>query len=144
MVVNFAENSVSGEHGGLKFLKDLPVDAFKGIMSADNLYIHEEKIVVDLIEEYLKHRDELPMLDEENPMKDWSNLTEEEKTKRTEEEKKHKEEETKKKEEENKKEADEFAKLDELGKIQSTWRKKIDDVHHKALDRLAVKRLGKA
>ncbi len=38
MVVNFAEKSVSGE-GGLKFLKDLPVDAFKGIVSADNLYI---------------------------------------------------------------------------------------------------------
>lgn len=45
MVVNFADKSVSGDIG-LKFLKDLPFDAFKGIVEADNLYIKDEKIVV--------------------------------------------------------------------------------------------------
>jgi len=45
-------------------------------------------IVVTLIEEYIKHRDTLPLLDEEKPVKDLSILTEEEKKKREEEEKK--------------------------------------------------------
>ncbi len=84
------------------------------------------------------------MLDEENPLKDWSNLTEEERKKREEEETKKKEEEKKKSEEEVKKQADEFAKLDELGKIQATWRKKVEDTHNKSLDRLKLKRLTKA
>lgn len=66
---------------------------------------------------YLKHRDHLPVLDEDNPMKNWANLTEEERKKREEEETKAKEEEAKKKEEEDKKEKDEFDKLDDLGKI---------------------------
>lgn len=113
--MNFAE--ISKNEQGTIFLKDLPVDSFKSIVSADNLYIQDEKIVVDLIEEYLKHRDDLPLLDEENPLKDWSNLTEEEKTKRLEEEKKQQEEEKKKSDEEEKKAADEFGKLDDLGKI---------------------------
>lgn len=71
-----------------------------------------------MIENYLKHREGLPLLDEENPLKDWSNLTEEEKNKRLEEEKKKHEEEKKAKDEEEKKANDEFAKLDDLGKIQ--------------------------
>lgn len=81
------------------------------------MYILDEKIVVDLISGYLKHRDGLPPLDEDNPLKDWSNLTEEEKKKRKEEEDKKSEEEKKKHDEEEKKQADEYAKLDELGKI---------------------------
>lgn len=100
--------------------------------------------MVDLIEGYLKHREGLPLLDEENPLKDWSNLTQEEKDKRLAEEAKLKEEEKKKKDEEEKKQADEFAKLDDLGKIQHKWRKKVEDTHGKALERLTVKRLTKA
>ena len=47
-----------------------------------------EKIIVTLIEDYLKHREALPKLEEELPKKDYSILTEEEKKKREEEEKK--------------------------------------------------------
>lgn len=77
-------------------------------------------------------------------MRDWSNLTVEEKAKREEEEKKKGEEEKKAKDEEEKKELDEFNKLDDLGKIQHKWRKKVQDIHNKALERLTVKRLTKA
>ena len=111
--MNFAEI----KEKGIDFLMDLPVDSFKELCSADNLYIEQEKIVVDLIERYLKHREGLPLLDEENPMKDWSNLTEEERKKRQEEEGKKAEEAKKAKEEEEKKEADKFNALDELGKV---------------------------
>lgn len=122
---------------------DLPENAFRSLCSADNLYIMDEQIVVDLIVKYLKHRDDLPILDEDNPMKNWSNLTEEEKKKREEEEAKAKEEEKKAKDEEDKKEADEYAKLDDLGKIQHNWDKKVKEIHDKATDRLARKRLNK-
>ena len=80
MVMNFAE--ISSDEKGLQFLRDLPAEAFKSICEADNLYIEDEKIVVDLISGYLKHREGLPILDEDNPMKNWSNLTEEEVKKR--------------------------------------------------------------
>ena len=58
---------------------------------------------MELIENYLKHREALPLLDEENPLKDWSNLTQEEKDKRLVEETKKKEEEKKQTDEEEKK-----------------------------------------
>lgn len=137
-------DKVSQDEKGLQFLRDLPAEAFRSVCEADNLYIQDEKIVVDLISGYLKHREGLPILDEENPLKDWSNLTEEEKKKREEEEQKKKDEEKKAHDEEEKKLADEFAKLDELGKIQATWAKKVDAIHHGSTDRLAVKRLTKA
>lgn len=142
MVINFAEVSKSDK--GVSFLRDLPAEAFRSLLAADNLYITDEKIIVDLIEDYLKHRNGLPLLDEENPAKDWSMLTEEEKKKRQEEENKKVEEEKKKDAEEEKKAADEYAKLDELGKIQHNWNKKVDGVHHASTDRLALKRLTKA
>jgi hypothetical protein len=141
-VVHF--DKVSQDEKGLQFLRELPAEAFRSVCEADNLYIQDEKIVVDLISGYLKHREGLPILDEENPLKDWSNLTEEEKKKREEEEQKKKEEEKKAQDEEEKKHADEFAKLDDLGKIQATWAKKVDGIHHGSTDRLAVKRLTKA
>ena len=108
---------ISKQDKGLQFLMDLPEKAFRSLLSSDTLYITDEQIVVDLIVKYLKNRDMLPILDEDNPMKNWTNLTEEERKKREEEDAKAKEEEAKKKEEENKKEAEEFAKLDDLGKI---------------------------
>jgi len=140
--MNFAE--IAQKDKGTEFLKELPFDQFRSLCAADNLYIEEEKIVVDLIEGYLKHRENLPLLDEENPLKDWSNLTQAEKDKRLEEEAKHKEEEKKQKDEEEKKENEEFAKLDDLGKIQHKWRKKVIEIENKAKERLAVKRLTKA
>jgi len=141
LVMHFTE--ISGQDKGMQFLMDLPENAFRSLCSADNLYITDEQIVVDLIVKYLKYRDDLPILDEDNPMKNWTNLTEEEKKKREEEEAKQKEEEKKKHEEEEKKEADEFAKLDDLGKIQHTWNKKVQEIHDKAHDALAKKRLNK-
>eukprot|EP00347_Sterkiella_histriomuscorum_P004984 403358342 len=144
IVMNFSDITQKSDGKGTDFLKELPVDSFKSLCGADNLYIQEEKIVVDLIEAYMKHRENLPLLDEENPLKDWSNLTQEEKDKRLVEETKKKEEEKKKHDEEEKKQADEFAKLDELGKIQHKWKKKVNEVHVKALERLTVKRLTKA
>jgi len=73
--MNFADINHKEDGKGSEFLKVLPVDSFRSLCVADNLYIEEEKIVVDLIEGYIKHRDPLPLLDEENPLKDWSNLT---------------------------------------------------------------------
>jgi DNA-directed RNA polymerase len=122
---------------------DLPEKAFRSLISADNLYITDEQIVVDLIVKYLKHRDHLPILDEDNPMKNWDNLTEEERKKREEEDAKAKEEETKLKEAEAAKEKEEFDKLDDLGKIQFTWNKKVQEIHHEATDALSLKRLNK-
>lgn len=129
---------------GIEFIKELPIEQFIALCSADNLYIQDEKIVVDLIETYIHARDDLPLLTEEDPSKNWSHLREDEKTKRLEEEKKGQEEEKKKQDEEAKKQADEFAKLDELGKIQSKWRKRVEESHTKALERLTMRRLTKA
>lgn len=115
MVINFAE--ICKEQKGIEFLRDLPYEAFREICDSDSLYILDEKIVVELIIDYLKHRDTLPLLDEEDPMKNLSNLTKEERDKRAEEEKKRQEEEKKKEEEEKKAEETKFAALDELGKV---------------------------
>lgn len=122
---------------------DLPADAFTSIASADNLYITEESIIIKLVRDYLEHRKELPLLDEENPKKDWTNLNEEEIKKRKEDEAKEKEEENKKIEAAKKAADDEYNKLDDLGKIQHNWNKKVEEIHTKASDRLALKRLSK-
>jgi hypothetical protein len=113
IVRNFADV----KNKGIEFLLDLPAEAFTRLCAADNLYIEQEKVVVDLIEQYLKRREGLPLLEEENPQKDWSILTDEEKKKREEEEAKKNEEAKKAREEEEKKELDKFNALDELGKI---------------------------
>ncbi len=126
IVLHFATLAESPE--GSAFLDELPVEKFKTLCSSDSLYISQEITVVHLVEKYLKHREGLPLLDEENPLKDWTHLTEEEKTKRKEEEKKHEEEEKKKHEEEEKKKEEEFKALDELGKIQHLQKKKLDGV----------------
>lgn len=127
----------------MKFLMDLPADAFTSIASADNLYITEESIIIKLVRDYLECRKELPLLDEENPKKDWTNLNEEEIKKRKEDEAKEKEEENKKIEEAKKAADDEYNKLDDLGKIQHNWNKKVEEIHTKASERLALKRLSK-
>lgn len=115
IVLNLTKITESDQ--GSNFLKDLPADNFTSLCTADNLFIENENIVVSLIEDYIKHREGLPLLAEEVPKKDYSILTEEEKKKREEEEKKKNEEEKKKTDEEEKKQGEEFAKLDDLGKI---------------------------
>lgn len=141
MVTNFA--AISQNPKGIKFLMDLPADAFTSLISADNLYITDESIVIKLVRDYLDSRKDLPLLDEENPKKDWSNLNEEEIKKRKEDEAKHQEEENKIHEAAKKAAEDEYNKLDELGKIQHNWNKKVEELHVKAHDRLALKRLTK-
>jgi len=111
IVRNFAEVKDKGS----EFLLDLPAEAFTELCAADNLYIEQEKFVVELIEHYLKRREGLPLLDEENPLKDWSALTEEERKKRQEEDAKKDEEAKKAKEEEEKNELDKFNALEDLG-----------------------------
>lgn len=53
------------------------------------------------------------------------------------------EEENKKVEEAKRAAEDEYNKLDELGKIQHNWNKYVEEIHTKASDRLALKRLTK-
>lgn len=129
---------------GSKFLQDLPVEYFTSLCKADNLQIKEEKVVVDLIEAYLKRREDLPLLDEENPLMDWSSLTSAEKALREEQKKKQAEEEGKIKEEEKKKKEEEFKVLEKLPKIQYTWNELVQVSHKEAEGRLHVNRLTKA
>lgn len=96
-----------------------------------------------VVEGYLKHRNYLPLLPEEDPNKDLRNLTAEELAAR-----KVKQEEEQKaiqaaKDEEEKKEQDAFNALDDLGKIQHDWKKKIEKQHKEVDARLILKRLNK-
>ena len=58
---------------------DLPFQRFKSLLQNDSLNIHHEKYVLELVREYLKHREKLPTLPEEDPWNDWSHLNAEEK-----------------------------------------------------------------
>jgi hypothetical protein len=99
-------------------LKDLPFEYFMRLCKSDNLNVTNESYIAQLVESYLKHRETLPLLKEEDPSKNLSNLTPEERKARQEEEDKRKEEEVKVKDEEEKKETDAYNALDDLGKIQ--------------------------
>ena len=69
---------------GSKFLLNLPMQYVKTICSSNSLNITDEMLLVKLFEKYLAHRDELPLLKEEDPSQDWSILNEEERKARTE------------------------------------------------------------
>lgn len=51
----------------------------KEFCESDKLEITNEKQLLDLFERYLKIREKLPLLPEEDPANDWSHLTPEEK-----------------------------------------------------------------
>jgi hypothetical protein len=112
-----------------RHILDAPFENVKNIFSSDDLAISNEYDLVSLIEKYLAHRDKLPLLAAENPSLDWSMLTEAEKEARQ----KAKEEEEKageaKKAEETKAADDAYNALDELGKINADWAKKVSKVH---------------
>ena len=122
----------------------MPFENVKNIFSSDDLAISNEHDLVELLEKYLAHRDKLPLLKEEDPSLDWSMLNEAEKENRL----KAKEEEGKaeeaKKAEETKASEDAYNALDELGKINADWAKKVQVIHKESNERLKLQRLSKA
>jgi len=87
---------------GAKFLLGLPYQYLKNICGSNKLCISDEMDLVGLFEKYLKHRDTLPVLPEEDPSKDMTHLTEQEKEGRKKQAEDAKVEKAKKEEEEQK------------------------------------------
>jgi len=116
----------------------------KEFCESDKLEITNEKLLLDLFERYLKHRDHLPLLADENPANDWSHLTPEEKEGRT-KAKDEKEAAAKTaKEEEEKNALAAYEALDAVAKISANYAKKVEEVHKQCTGELAIKRLSKA
>lgn len=114
------------------------------LVKNNNLCIADEGVLVPLFERYLKHRESLPLLAEEDKSKDVSNLTEEELKARTEAQTKAKEEETKAKEDEVKAKADAYTALSILEKHNHDWAKHVDTKFHLTSDaNLKINRLSK-
>ena len=115
-----AESAADGK--GDNHLVTLPVEALIELLKDDKLKIDEEILTVKLITSYIKYRDAIkPLLDEEDPANDEQvikQLTEEEKKAREDAKVAKAEEEKKAKEEEAAKEAERVAAMDDLGKIQ--------------------------
>jgi hypothetical protein len=93
------------------------------------LNIHNENVLVQLFEKYLKHRETLPILPEEDPMNDTTHLTPEEVKARGEAKAAVQEEEKKQKEEETKAKEDAYNALDDLHKANKDWEIKVEAVH---------------
>ena len=115
-----AESAADGK--GDNHLVTLPVEALIELLKDDKLKIDEEILTVKLITSYIKYRDAIkPLLDEEDPANDEQvikQLTEEERKAREYAKVAKAEEEKKAKEEEAAKEAERVAAMDDLGKIQ--------------------------
>ena len=105
--------------------------------------IKDEKELCNLFEKYLKHRESLPPLKEEDPSQDWSHLTEEEKENRKKADEEKSAADNAKKEEEKKASDDAYAALDDLGKANADWNKKVDEMHVECNNRLKISRLSK-
>jgi hypothetical protein len=122
-------NMILKDENFYRHILDMPFNYVKNIFSSDELSVSNEHDLVSLIEKYLIHRDKLPVLPEEDPSLDWSHLTETEKEGRQ----KTKEEEQKVNEtkaaEEAKAGDDAYNALDELGKLNADWAKKVQVVH---------------
>lgn len=122
-------NMIIKDENFYRHILDLPFDSVKNIFSSDDLAISNENDLVELIIKYLAHRDKLPLLKDEDPALDWSMLTEAE----IEGRKKAQEEESKateaKKAEEAKAKEDAYNALDDLGKANADWAKKVEIVH---------------
>ena len=123
---------------GTKFLLNLPFTYMKSICSSNKLTIKDEKALVGLFEKYLAHRDSLPLLKEEDPSQDWTHLTQEEKDARTKAQEEKKAEEAKAKEDAEKASQDAYNALDDLGKANADWAKKVEIVHNEAAERLKI------
>jgi len=137
-------DSILKSEEGSKFLLGLPFSYMKSICQSNKLCISDEKQLVGLFEKYLAHRESLPLLKEEDPANDWTHLTEEEKEGRKKaQEEKETAEKAAKDEEEKQKEAD-YNALDDLGKANADWAKKVEVVHKECTERLKLCRLSKA
>lgn len=64
---------------GTNFLLNLPIKYFMSLCKSDALNIHSENTLIEFIQKYLKHRDGLPKLPEEEVRLDLSLLTDAEK-----------------------------------------------------------------
>ena len=85
---------------GTNFLLNLPIKYFMSLCRSDALNIHNENTLIQFIEKYLKHRDNLPKLQEEEVQLDLTLLTVPEKEAREKAKQDKAAEETKKREEE--------------------------------------------
>jgi len=110
-------------------LVELPFQQLKEFCESDKLEITNEKQLLDLFERYLKSREKLPLLPEEDPANDWSHLTPEEKEGRT-KAKDEKAAATKlAKEEEEKTAQATYDALEPMAKINADYAKKVDAIH---------------
>jgi chemotaxis protein histidine kinase CheA len=114
-----SESAADGK--GDNHLVTLPVEALIDLLKDDKVKIDEEILIVKLITSYIKYRDAIkPLLDEEDPANDEQvikQLTEVEKKARDDAKAAKAEEEKKAKEGESAKEAERVAAMDGLGKI---------------------------
>lgn len=125
------------------FLKDLPYERLKSVLSNDGLKVTQEKFVLSLIERYLKHRETLPPLPEEDPKNDWSLLNEDEKAKRTEDKKVADDEAKAAEDARNAEKKAAYDALDDLGKIQSRATDRNTAAIEKCNSRLELRRLNR-
>ena len=105
---------------------NLPYKYLKSLCGSNKLCVKNERSLLTLFEQYLKHRDNLPLLPEEDPSKDWSNLNEEERKNREEKKKLAEEEEKKAHDEEEAKKKAEYDALDPQAKNNADWAAKIE------------------
>ena len=116
----------------------------KSLLGSNTLNVAEEKDLIELFDKYLKHRESLPPLPEENEEAKLLHLLTPEEQKRREDKK---EEENKKKEEEAKAKEDaynsEYNALKEFEKYNWDWRKKVEAVSKDCAARAKISRLSK-
>ena len=75
-------DKILSEEKGTQFMLNLPFKNMCSLCDANDLCVKSERSLLDLFEKYLKHRDTLPLLPEEDPSKNWDHLTAEEKENR--------------------------------------------------------------
>ena len=115
--MNLAEKR--GKVAETDHLMSLPIPIFTEVLGEESLHVADEIFVVKAIDQYLRFRDTIrPLLEEEDPANDTTHLTEEEKKHREEVKAQHAEERKKAEEEALAKEAEAVAAMDALGKIQ--------------------------
>jgi type I site-specific restriction endonuclease len=137
-------NNILKDENFYRHILDVPFENVKNIFASDHLAISNECDLVVIIEKYLAHRDKLPLLADEKPGLDWSMLTSAEKEAREKAKEEEQQAEALKKAEESKAEDDAYNALDDLGKINADWAKKVKSVHKESAERLQLKRLSKA
>ena len=75
-------NMIIKDDNFYRHILDFPFCCVMKIFTSDDLAVSNEHDLVNLIEKYLGHRENLSLLPEEDPSLDWSHLTTEEKENR--------------------------------------------------------------